>query len=180
MTLTPLVRTAGIVLVTLTLAASLTSCAALGRRINGEVPGAISNTKEEVQVSETPEATFAPQNVAPIKASSTTAAVEDTGLGVQWRILTVYQGNQGGAKFIIAMKNLNEQVAVPPAAIGTPKLTVAGKEIELMQVEDQGLDAPLGALSETKISYTFNTTPWNLSNAELTLGNAVFSGNLNI
>ncbi|QGU01580.1 hypothetical protein CKALI_03485 [Corynebacterium kalinowskii] len=168
--------------IALVVALSLTvsGCAAVGEKINGK-PASASGDGEKVEVTKTPEPQFQPKQVEPIVAKDPTEPVKDEGLGVQWRIMSVKQGTTGGAQFLIEMKNLNEEFAVPQSAVGEPTLTLkSGGPVNLMQVEDQGLDAPLGALATTIVSYTFNTSPWNLSNAELKIGNAVFKGYLNL
>lgn len=159
---------------------ALGGCAPVGRLLNGE-PKTAGGAGEKVEVTQARDAKFEPKKIDPIVASDPAAPVKDEGLGVQWRIMTVQQGSSGGAEFVIEMKNLNEDFAVPPSAIGDPELSLkSGGKIDRMKVDDQGLDIPLGALSTTVITYSFNTSPWNLSNAEFTIGNAVFKGNLNL
>lgn len=162
------------------LSLTLTGCAPLGEKLNGR-PASTSGDGEKVEVTKTPEPKFEPKQVAPITAESPSESVKDEGLGVEWRIVSVQQGASGGAEFLIEMKNLNENFAVPQSAVGDPTLSLkSGGKVDLMKVDDQGLDAPLGALATTIVSYTFNTSPWNLGNAELKIGNAVFKGNLNL
>ncbi|MFV8380700.1 hypothetical protein HW450_11275 [Corynebacterium hindlerae] len=161
----------------LAVALVLTGCAPLGEKLNGKT-AAQAGAEEQVAVTETPKPEFSAKQVPPTTAQSPFDTVTDEGLGVEWQIRSVRQGPTGGAQILIRMKNLNKDFAVPPSAIGDPTLSSAGGNVALMQVPDQGLDAPLGALAETTISYTFNTSPWNLSNAELKLGNAVFKGYL--
>lgn len=159
---------------------TLTGCAPLGDVLNGK-RATTAGDGEQVEVSKTAEPKFEAKQVAPAVAKTPSDKVVDEGLGVEWRIMTVRQGANGGAEFLVEMKNLNEQFPVPPEAIGEPTLSATGSgKIPLMKVENQGLDAPLGALATTVVSYTFNTSPWNLTNAEFTIGNAVFKGYLNI
>lgn len=158
----------------------LSGCAAVGDILNGDSDSSLGSA-EKVEVTKTPEAKFEPKQVQPQRTTKTSEAAKDEGLGVEWRIMNVQSGPTGGAQFQIQMKNLNDKFAVPPSAIGTPKLTMkSGGNVALMKVDDQGLDAPLGAKAITVITYTFNTSPWNLSNAEFQIGNVIFSGNLNI
>lgn len=176
MTLHPRSAIALLAAVTLT----LSGCAPLGEMLNGK-NATVAGDGEEVHVEKTKEPQFEPKQVAPVTAKTPSEAVKDEGLGVEWRIMSVDQGPTGGARFRIEMKNLNENFAVPQSAVGDPTLsTKAGGKIALKQVEDQGLDAPLGALATTVIEYTFNTTPWSLSDAEFQIGNAIFKGYLNL
>lgn len=176
-------RSIRVVLVSTMLVATFTlsGCVYLGEKINGRPAGASGEGAAVVSVSETPEPKFEAKQVAPAVAKKPTDSVKDEGLGVQWRIVSVQPGTVGGAEFVVEMKNLNEKFAVPPSAIAEPTLSLkSGGKIDALKVEGQGLDLPLGALATTQIKYNFNTSPWNLSNAEFKIGNAVFSGNLNI
>lgn len=140
------------------------------------------NSAEDTVASD-PTETFEPAEVDPVQAESAIDATEDPGLNVEW---TMYGAGaaplSGDAVIHVRMENLND-VAVPPEAIEGPTLAIGGESISPVDDEtsgiESGLDLPLGAGATTNLRYAFDTTTWNLSDAEFQIGNVIFEGNLN-
>ncbi len=140
----------------------------------------------EVTTSETPVAETAQAD--PVEADSPYETVEDPGLEVEWTYQGANFGINGGTVITLAVKNLNEE-PLPPEAIGDPTLSRSdgtGGTIDVDPMSDEssgitnGLDLPLGSLATTNVRYAFDVAPGNLWDAELQVGNVIFSGNLNI
>lgn len=140
---------------------------------------------EDAQASHSasPSDAFVPEDVAPVSGDNAVDPVEDPGLNVEW---TMYGASSapmtGDAVIHVKMENLND-VPVPPDVIEGPTLRIGGEEIPMVSDEtsgmESGLDLPLGAGATTVIPYVFDTSNWNLSDAEFRIGNVTFEGNLN-
>lgn len=146
-----------------------------------------------VTTSETP--TVGPdqvEDVEPVEAEETFGPVEDPGMDVTWHYQGSRSGNYGGTVLIIAVTNNNED-PLSPEAIGTPVLRYNPgggdrEEVDLLDTEvPEGapplqvpLDRPLGAGATTNLKYTFDITQSNLWDAELEIGNVIWTGNLNV
>ena len=90
----------------------------------------------------------------------------------------------GGVVILLNLKNLND-VPLPPSALGQPTLKTKSGNAELMNTNSNsddsyvnGLDLPLGAGATTSVRYKFNTTVSSTSDAELTIANVTWKGNL--
>lgn len=178
--LSGLARRGATAAVAVALTLSLTGCAQLGQKIAGKDATSDASQKEKVEVTETPKPTFVAQQVPLKGGQDPDEAVKDDGLNVEWKLLAANSGPNGGTVFKVQVKNLSTEVAVPPAELNKFKLAIPGNgNVPRMQNEDEGLDLPLGAGATTVINVSFNTSPYNLSNSKLTLGNVELEGYLN-
>ncbi|WP_291314134.1 hypothetical protein [Corynebacterium sp. UBA2622] len=114
--------------------------------------------------------------------------VKDPGMDVSY----VWQGTSsapnGGTVVVVAVTN-NSDAPMPADALGTPKLTYTSggnnrenaksRTGEEAGVTSVGLDMPLGAGATVNLKYPFDVSPSNLWNAQFTIGNVTFDGNLN-
>ncbi len=114
--------------------------------------------------------------------------VKDPGMDVAY----VWQGTSsapnGGTVVVVAVTN-NSDAPMPADALGTPKLTYTSggnnKETakartgEESGVSSVGLDMPLGAGATVNLKYPFDVSPSSLWDAQFTIGNVTFDGNLN-
>lgn len=164
------------------LGATLTACG------DKAAEDAVTNA-DEVVVTTTAAPVFQPLQVAPIEVDVTTEPVLDPGLSLEYTLQSSYGAPNQGAIIQVLVKNLNTMAlpvdALAPAVL---KIRTAGSteytQVELLD-EDRsgvvsGLDLPLGSLAATNVLYAFNTTVYNMTDAELTIGNVTFRGNLNI
>ena len=110
--------------------------------------------------------------------------IEDPGLNVRWRLRSVSSDSSGGVVILLNLKNLND-APLPPSALGQPTLKTKSGNAELMNTNSNsddsyvnGLDLPLGAGATTSVRYKFNTTVSSTSDAELTIANVTWKGNL--
>ncbi|MDU0479280.1 hypothetical protein QVA66_08515 [Staphylococcus chromogenes] len=161
---------------------SASGCTQLGHKLSGLEKTADSQTESgNIKVSETPKPVFKAQQV-PLKTDQDpNEAVKDDGLNVEWKIIAAVSGPSGGTVFKVQVKNLDTEVAAPPAEINKFKLVTSGNNnVSRMKNDEEGLDLPLGPGATTVINVSFNTSPYNLSNAKLTLGNVEFAGYLNL
>lgn len=140
---------------------------------------------ESLQVTTSTTPSFEAKEVPVKTAEPISKPVEDEGLGVTWELQGTVSGYQGGSVLTLLLTN-NNDVPLPPEAIGDPVLTLSdGTVVDRLDaaaagVEDQdGLDLPLGAGASTNLRYPFNVAPGNLWNAKLEIGNVRFEGNLN-
>lgn len=127
--------------------------------------------------------TFEPESVDTVTADRVTEPFEDPGLHVEWTMYGASSAPQTGDAVIhVRMENLND-VPVPSDAIDGPTLSVGGEQITRVDDEtsglETGLDLPLGAGATTNLQYVFDTSQWNLTDAEFQIGNVIFNGNLN-
>ncbi|AKE40933.1 putative secreted protein [Corynebacterium kutscheri] len=121
---------------------------------------------------------FEAQEVAPIIATSLRERTVDTGLNVEYELQTTAYNSQGsGSVVYVLIHNLND-VALPVEALGTPKLKVNGNEVSGVEAGTVSLDLPLAPHASTNLAYAFSTNYSNLWNAEFTIGNVTFQGNL--
>ena len=98
--------------------------------------------------------------------------------------VTTQDGSNGGVVILLNLKNLND-APLPPSALGQPTLKTKSGNAELMNTNSNsddsyvnGLDLPLGAGATTSVRYKFNTTVSSTSDAELTIANVTWKGNL--
>lgn len=139
----------------------------------------------QVSTSQTPTAE-ASQDGEYIVADSLTEAVEDPAMGVTMKYQGTTSSPYGGMVVMVAVTNDNEQ-PLSPEALGGPTLTYSGNTAELSDATaSEGsapvhvpLDLPLGAGATANLQYTFDVNYSNLNDAEFTLGNITFEGNLN-
>ncbi|MDY3126588.1 MAG: hypothetical protein SOW59_00440 [Corynebacterium sp.] len=147
----------------------------------------------DVTVSTSQQPDFQTQDV-PVKTVTTklNEAVKDEGLNVTWHMQGVYPDSWQGTVVTFLIRNDND-VPLPPEAVGEPKLEIADGMGGYTTVEQlpydadtntdllaPGLDLPLGAGAATNLQYRFNTSTSSLWKARLTIGNVVWEGNLNV
>ncbi|MFL6091542.1 hypothetical protein [Corynebacterium durum] len=127
---------------------------------------------------------FVAKEANPVTTQDASKEIEDPGLNVRWRLRSVSSGSNGGVVILLNLKNLND-VPLPPSALGQPTLKTKSGNAELMNTNSNsddgyvnGLDLPLGAGATTSVRYTFNTTVSSTSDAELTIANVTWKGNL--
>ncbi|AKK03650.1 hypothetical protein [Corynebacterium epidermidicanis] len=168
------------VLAALILLPTLSGCSQIGHLIAGEDP-TNATKQEKVEVTETPKPSFVAQQVPQKTGQKPGSVAKDDGLNVEWKILAANNGPTGGTQFKVLVKNLDLNVAVPAEEINKFHLAIPGNgDVPRQKAEDEGLDLPLGPGASTVINVSFNTSPYNLSNSKLTLGNVVFEGYLNL
>lgn len=114
--------------------------------------------------------------------------VDDPGMDLAY----VWQGTSsapgGGTVVVVAVTNKSD-VPMPADALGQPKLTYTSggnnkESARLMSAEDAqvnpvGLDMPLGPGATVNLKYPFSVSMPNLWDAQFTIGNVTFEGNLN-
>lgn len=125
---------------------------------------------------------FVAKEANPVTTQDASKEIEDPGLNVRWRLRSVSSGSNGGVVILLNLKNLND-VPLPPSALGQPTLKTKSGNAELMNTNSDdsyvnGLDLPLGAGATTSVRYKFNTTVSSTSDAELTIANVTWKGNL--
>lgn len=132
------------------------------------------------------------KDVEPVRAKDTFGPVEDPGLDVTWHYQGSRASNYGGTLLTIAVTNNNED-PLAPEAIEPPELSYSTggsskTQAKLLEVDvPEGsapaqvpLDRPLGTGATTNLQYTFDVSQGNLWDAELKIGNVIWSGNLNV
>ena len=137
-----------------------------------------------VSTSQTPTAEATEQKG--IIAPSLKEPVEDPAMGVTMHYQGTTSSPYGGMTVMVAVRNDNEE-PLTPETLGEPTLTYAGSTAPLSEATASAggapvhvpLDLPLGAGATTNLQYTFNVNYADLNNAEFTLGNITFEGNLN-
>ena len=115
---------------------------------------------------------FVAKEANPVTTQDASKEIEDPGLNVRWRLRSVSSGSNGGVVILLNLKNLND-VPLPPSALGQPTLKTKSDDGYV-----NGLDLPLGAGATTSVRYKFNTTVSSTSDAELTIANVTWKGNL--
>ncbi|WP_019193244.1 hypothetical protein [Corynebacterium timonense] len=114
--------------------------------------------------------------------------VADPGMDVAFAWQGTNVATNGGTIVIVAVTN-NSEVPMPPEALGQPTLSYAtdgNNKQEARPLDPQesgvnqvGLDLPLGPGATTNLKYPFDVAPGNLWDAEFSIGNVTFEGNLN-
>ncbi|MDY5785122.1 MULTISPECIES: hypothetical protein [unclassified Corynebacterium] len=136
-----------------------------------------------------PEEEFAVNDVSDMQTSEITGQkVKDPGMDVSY----VWQGTtpapNGGTVVVVAVTN-DSDVPMPADALGQPSLrytsggnnrqTAAPLGGEQAGVTQVGLDLPLGVGATVNLKYPFDVSTSNLWDAQFTIGNVTFEGNLN-
>lgn len=127
---------------------------------------------------------FVAKEANPVTTQDASKEIEDPGLNVRWRLRSVSSDSNGGVVILLNLKNLND-APLPPSALGQPTLKTKSGNAALMNTNSNsddsyvnGLDLPLGAGATTSVRYKFNTTVSSTSDAELTIANVTWKGNL--
>ena len=163
--------------------ASALLLSACGGDQDDTVSGEEASVSEQVSASEV----YEPRDVAPKTADKLSEPVKDDGLGLTYTLQEVAGGNYGGTTVTVLVENNNDQ-PFPPQYLttsfkyedydGDDKLADA----EPLEISDPdyvvGLDVPLGAHAKANLSFPYNVAPGNAYEAEFTIGNVTFKGNL--
>lgn len=110
--------------------------------------------------------------------------VEDPGMKVSYKWQGTQYAPNGGTVVTIEVTNHSESI-MPMDALGDPELsydngkTATRKTGEDTGLEHDGLDLPLGKGASTNARYVYDVDPSNLWEAEFSIGNVTFKGNLN-
>ncbi|WP_257160483.1 hypothetical protein [Corynebacterium cystitidis] len=183
------------VLAALSLAAGTVACSGdgaddTGNGAAGNGDDTITPTTGVATPTESIEPDFETREVAPIVSEKTDGTgVDDPGMKVTYHWQGTSYAPNGGTVATVAVKN-NDTVPMPPEVLGQPTLkyspgassndvTVDSKSAEEAGIDKVGLDLPLGAGATTNVHYAFDVSSGNLWDAEFTIGNVTFSGNLN-
>ena len=168
--------------------AVLVSVALCGAGCSGEKNSAQeSSVSEKVSTSVQETETFTPKDVAPKTVEKFSEPVEDEGLGLTYKLQSVTSGNFGGTTVVVTVENNNDH-PFPPSALtaslryedynGDNKL----EDAEPLQISDPsyivGLDLPLGVGARANLNFPYNVSPSVAYDAEFTIGNVTFKGNL--
>ncbi|WKD57235.1 hypothetical protein CAPI_03365 [Corynebacterium capitovis DSM 44611] len=138
-----------------------------------------------------PEQQFEANDVANLTTTEISGErVDDPGMNVSYKWQGTRSASNGGTIVVVAVTNQSD-VPMPVSALAQPSLTYStgssgtNKEIaeplsgEDAGVDTLGLDMPLGAGASVNLMYAFDVSMYSLYNAQFTIGNVVFSGNLN-
>lgn len=141
--------------------------------------GGSSDPATEIEASASPTQTFEPKQVEPKVVHQLNEAQHDDGLNATVQLQKIGYNNVGGTGTVVyfILRNDND-VPLPPSAIGDPKLMIADDEAPLMEAGTQKLDLPLGAHATVNLAYAFETPVSNLYNARLQIGNLIFEGSI--
>lgn len=170
----------------LALVFTLTACSSTVDPVDGEAEA----TESEVEATSTvgrPEKEFKAEDTQPMITTELDGErVEDPAMEVSYK----WQGSKpapgGGTVLIVAVTN--ESDAPMPADILNPELSYKSggsmtsasmKTAEAAGIDYAGLDLPLGPGATTNVKLPFDVAAGSLSDAQLTIGNVRFQGNLN-
>ncbi|WP_394281000.1 hypothetical protein [Corynebacterium sp.] len=179
-------------LAALSLAAGTVACAnddtADGDATNGENP--ITPTTGVATTAEAAEPEFETRQVEPTVTEKIDGSpVDDPGMDLTFHWQGTTYAPNGGTVVTVAVAN-NSKVPMPPEALGQPTLryspgsssgesTADPMSAEEAGIDTVGLDLPLGPGAMTNLHYAFDVSTGNIWDAEFTIANVTFSGNLN-
>ena len=166
-----------------------TSVFALSGCVSGKE--SVESQEEEIEIT-TPTGAPAPEfkadEVDPVVTDKLNGdRVEDPAMDLSYKWQGTSAAPGGGTVVVVAVTNESE---VPmPADTLTPKLRYNSGNNNMQNadpmsgenagVEIVGVDLPLGPGATTNAKYAFNVSTGNLWDAEFTIGNVTFKGNLN-
>lgn len=114
--------------------------------------------------------------------------VDDPAMELSYKWQGASSAPNGGSVLVVAVTN-NSEVPMPADALAQPTLSyttggnnkenAAPLSAEASGVDIIGLDQPLRAGATVNAKYAFEVTPGRLWDADFTIGNVTFSGNLN-
>lgn len=149
-------------------------------------------TSSAVTTLASPKTAYTTAAAAPTTAKNPAESVIDPGRNLEWTIAGFTTVNNKAVVNLV-VKNLN-QMDVPAADVPLPVLTLGGSSTATSTAASTTtvtiipdnktyrttgqLDLPLRALASTNLSFAFDVRTASLTNATLTIGNAVFTGNL--
>lgn len=140
-----------------------------------------STVVDDVTVAPTTTAApeFEKKDASPQRDQSVYDTVTDQTLNVSYELQSTASNTLGpGTVVFVLVHNLND-VPLPVDALGTPSLRAYGTDYELLDEGSIKLDYPLGAGASTNLAFAFNSAYGNLYDAEFTIGNVTFKGDLN-
>lgn len=140
-----------------------------------------STVVDDVTVAPTTSAApeFERKDAAPQRDQSVYETITDQTLNVSYELQSTASNTLGpGTVVFVLVHNLND-VSLPVDALGTPSLSAYGNDYELLDEGSIKLDYPLGAGASTNLAFAFNSAYGNLYDAEFTIGNVTFKGDLN-
>lgn len=146
-----------------------------------------SSVSEKVSTSTEAAPSFTPKDVAPKTVEKFSEPVVDEGLGLTYKLVSVAAGNFGGTTVVVTVENNNEQPFPPSALKATYKFEDydGNKELsegEPLTISDPdyivGLDVPLGVGAKADLNFPYAVSPSTAYDAEFTIGNVTFKGNL--
>lgn len=173
-------------------AAVLVSSLALTACVTGDEAEEQAAQGEEIEVTtpaEEDEERFEVNETDPVTTDEITGErVEDPGMELSYK----WQGSQyapNGSVVVVAVTNESD-VPMPADALGTPELryNAGGGDMqtasfngnaEAAGIDMVGIDRPLGPGATVNAKYPFDVSTGNLWDAEFTIGNVTFKGNLN-
>ena len=147
-------------------------------------------TTSEVEATSTvgrPEKEFKVEETQPMITTELGGQrVEDPAMELSYKWQGVKPAPGGGTVLFVAVTN--ESDAPMPADVLDPELsyksggamtTASMKTAEAAGIDYAGLDLPLGPGATTNVKLPFDVAPGSLADAQLTIGNVRFQGNLN-
>ncbi|WP_297189629.1 hypothetical protein [uncultured Corynebacterium sp.] len=174
------------VAVTVSAAMVLTGCAEEKHEGNSVQESSVS---EKVSTSAEAAPEFTPKDVAPKTVEKFTEPVVDEGLGLTYKLSSVASGNFGGTTVVVTVENNNEQPFPPSALQATYRYEDYNgdnqlEEAEPLTISDPdyivGLDVPLGVGAKANLNFPYNVSPSTAYDAEFTIGNVTFKGNVTV
>ncbi|MBP3088080.1 hypothetical protein EML15_02780 [Corynebacterium sp. sy017] len=135
------------------------------------------------EISLAPTTTTAPafvaQPVEPITVTDFTKPTEDPGLHISVELQGTGYNQEGGGNFVYVLITNNNDVPLPPNALGQPTLSISGSEASRVSGGTIALDLPLGPHASTNLAFAFDTSYGSLYDATFSIGNLRFTGDLN-
>ncbi|GAB3945271.1 hypothetical protein [Corynebacterium tapiri] len=179
-----LTRRAVIVACACAATAALSACSSDGAGTSGTESLTVSTSQTPtVEKKDT-------QDTDPIRPDKLFGSVKDPGNKVTFHFQGTNPGDYGGTEVTIAITNDND-APLAPDALETPKLRYNSgggsmTEAKLLEADvpegqepaQKPLRLPLGVGATTNLQYTFDVPRGNLWDAELQIGNVIYSGNL--
>lgn len=174
-------------LVAASVALATSACAAGGQGADEDVP--ITPTTGVATTAEAPGEEFQVNEITPLTTDELDGdAVEDPGQPVSYVWQGTAQAPAGGTIVTVAVTN-NSEAPMPTEALGDANLSYSPRggsatDATALSREDAGMDADvgldmqLGPGATTNVHYAFDVSQSSLSDAEFTIGNVTFAGDL--
>lgn len=163
------------------------------------LPLVACSTSEETVVPDTetvsptstigrPAETFASSEVEPAPTTEINGErVEDPAMDLSYKWQGSSYAPSGGSVIVVAVTNKSDAPLPADALRPTLEYNIGGGEMrtaEALTAEDAGvdivgLDLPLGPGATVNAKYAFDVSTGNLWDAQFTIGNVTFEGNLN-
>ncbi|WP_165164249.1 hypothetical protein [Corynebacterium qintianiae] len=157
----------------------------------GESTGGATGTQTPLEVTTptaAPKEEFQAEDTQKLTTDELTGErVDDPAIQLSYKWQGASSAPGGGSVVVVAVTN-NSEVPMPVDALKQPTLSyttsgnnnenAATKSAEASGVDIIGLDQPLRPGATVNAKYAFDVTPGRLWNADFTIGNVTFSGNL--